>query len=144
MALDPVADHLAIERLHYDYVSACDRPDGADAVAVSEYFTEDARWEAPDFDKVCVGRAEIVEQFSTLVFASPMHHFITNVRIDIAGDGLSAAATAYLFMFSRMKADDRLVTRASRYATTCVKRDGAWLFDSLAIVFQYGDPIVAN
>lgn len=141
--LERVADHIAIERLHYDYAFAADRPVAFDGDGVAVFFTTDAEWNGPTGNHLH-GHQEIADHFNGLTFAPPTHHFMTNVRIDIDESGTKATSTAYLLMYSRyLKPDGTIsdpVKRANRYSNSIVKVDGRWLFDRVTVIPQYGDP----
>lgn len=144
MTADRSADQIAIERLYYEYAWAIDAPGGVDAAGVAACFTVDGRWEASPAGIVNVGRDAIGMHMLDLAFTSPMHHYMTNIRSNVAADGLRADTTAYVLFFGQLppaagESELRRVTRVHRYTNSCVKVDGEWLFDSLLVSFQYGD-----
>lgn len=145
------ADQLAIDRLHYDYVAALDDPRGPQPDAVRRCFTENARFVGGVVAVVREGRDAIADLFAhqpagASVFDSPTHHFLSNLRVDVAEGEQEATSTAYLLMFGQPTRTEGLpdkapIMRTSRYANTCRKVDGHWLFSEMVITYQYGQSI---
>lgn len=86
----------ACERLVHEYVR---RVDFGHASTLADLFTADGVWEAEGL--VLDGREAIRAHFlrRERVVRRVSRHYVTNVQVDLAGDGASAEALAYFLNF---------------------------------------------
>ena len=129
----------AIKRLKHQYCAYCD--DGYDADGIAAQFVEDGIWDGGDDFGRYQGREEIHAHFtrvsSQIVFAG---HLVMNEIIDVDGD--SARGQWWIIMPATivMEGVKTAVWLLGQYDDRYVRRDGTWLYESLAVDIHFIKP----
>ena len=131
----------AIKRLKHQYCAYCD--DGYDPDGIAAQFVEDGIWDGgEDFGRY-EGREAIHAHFtrvsSQIVFAG---HLVMNERIDVDLDSDSARGQWWIIMPATivMEGVKTAVWLLGEYDDRYVRRDGTWLFESLAVDIHFIKP----
>ena len=102
-----ISDHIAVQRVLYDYAWACDNGDWS---LLRSVFTDDARLDYSSTGGPAGGRDEVVAWLEQSLSQVPViQHVIANFQIDVARD--RAAGRAMFFTSARIPGlDDMLYT----------------------------------
>ena len=102
-----ISDHMAVQRVLYDYAWACDNRDWS---LLRSVFTDDARLYYSSTGGPAGGREEVVGWLEQSLSQVPViQHVVSNFQIDVTGD--RAAGRAMFFTSARVPGlDDMLYT----------------------------------
>lgn len=126
--LQRLEDERAIEQLKFQYAAYCD--DKYNPEGIASLFTEDGVWVVDGEGGSMNGHAEIKAHFTALSTHIPWAlHFITQPRVVVAEDGLSATGYFYLLCLCTIGEDAVILTL--NYTNQFRKVNGKWLFKEL-------------
>ena len=131
----------AIKRLKHQYCAYCD--DGYDPDGIAAQFVEDGIWDGGDDFGRYEGSEAIHAHFtrvsSQIVFAG---HLVMNERIDVDLDSDSARGQWWIIMPATivMEGAKTAVWLLGEYDDRYVRRDGTWMFESLAVDIHFVKP----
>lgn len=129
---DELADRVAITELFHAYAFHFDRNEPE---LVAALFADDATVDYGPEVPPLAGRAALLAQVTTglrNVFAATSHH-ISNVSIDLAGDGDRATARAYLYAWHRYRDGSPDGYLWGQYHAEVARTGDDWRFMSLQL-----------
>ncbi len=139
--VDALESIEAIKRLKHQYCAHCD--DGYDPDGIASQFVEDGVWDAGDAFGRYEGREAIRGFFAgvseQIVFAG---HLVMNEQIDVDAENDSARGLWWIIMPATMIQDGvpTAIWLLGQYDDRYVRRDGAWLFQSLKATIHFVKP----
>jgi uncharacterized protein (TIGR02246 family) len=126
--LQRLEDIRAIEQLKYQYAAYCD--DHYNPEGIAALFTADGRWVVDGEGGSMDGHEQIKKHFKALSGHIPWAlHFITQPRVDLHDDGISATGYFYLLCMCTIGQDAVILTL--NYTNQFLKQNGKWLFKEL-------------